>query len=198
MVGYGKKAWRAVRRVFHGGAVLVCAAALCCAFAVSAFAEENRVNPQQLPDSSFIYDSTIAELATADAYFDNQTVQIVGEVVGDNISAEIDGSYRWITLFDGMGSTIDTYMPRESAARIDSFGRYGVTGTSLQVRGTFHLACPEHEGLSDVHAENVVVMKAGGETPDEFNVQDFIPGAVLLGVGLLSVILYSYLRERQR
>ena len=39
-------------------------------------------------------------------------------------------------------------MTSETAARIDTFGAYGKTGTTLQVRGTFHLVCPEHEGLS--------------------------------------------------
>ena len=44
--------------------------------AATAYAEEaeggNAVNPQQLPDSSFIYDTSIADLSEADAYYDNQ------------------------------------------------------------------------------------------------------------------------------
>ncbi|MEI3231635.1 MAG: hypothetical protein V8S24_10675 [Gordonibacter pamelaeae] len=66
----------------------------------SAFADddENLVNPQQRPDSSFIYDTSIAALGNADAYYDNQTVQVVGEVIGDSIREGLDNRHRWITL----------------------------------------------------------------------------------------------------
>ena len=50
---------------------------------------KNRVNPQQMPDSSFLYDTSIAELANADPYMNNQTVQVVGEAIGDILAAEI-------------------------------------------------------------------------------------------------------------
>ena len=73
------------------------------AFSAVAYADEpaegdNAVNTQQLPDSSFIYDTSIGDLARADSYFDNQTVQVVGEAVGDAIRSGLDGRHRWITL----------------------------------------------------------------------------------------------------
>lgn len=171
----------------------------------SAFADddENLVNPQQRPDSSFIYDTSIAALGNADAYYDNQTVQVVGEVIGDAINADWDGSHKWVTLFEkdgktGQTATVSVFMTSETAARIDTFGAYGKTGTTLQVRGTFHLVCPEHEGLSDLHASHVSIVRKGTVKPDELDPKAFVPGAVCLAVGLLVMFAYYRLRERQR
>lgn len=116
--------------------------------------DSNLINPQQRPDSSFIYDSSIIDLSNADSYYDKQTVQITGEAVGDIIDAR-DGMV-WVTLAEASNSnnaSVSVLMTRESASHIDTLGRYGTTGTMLQVRGVFHLACPEDQGLSDVHGD---------------------------------------------
>lgn len=170
-----------------------------------AFADEpadddgNAVDAQQLPDSSFIYDTSIADLSAADTYYDEQTVQVTGEVVGDCIRAGADDRHCWITLASDDGlSTVAVYLPIEAAAKIDTYGAYGRKGTTLQVQGTFYLACAEHDGVSDVHASIVSVVAPGKETPDEFDSRAFAPGlaAIALGLGLMGV--YYWLRERQR
>ena len=65
--------------------VAVLAVLLAAVFALPAAAHadepaegDNAVNTQQLPDSSFIYDTSIVDLSGADAYYDNQTVQVTG------------------------------------------------------------------------------------------------------------------------
>ena len=160
----------------------------------------NLVNPQQLPDSSFIYDTSIADLAQADSYMNGQTVQVTGEVVGDSIRADLGGGYRWITLqaTDGSYAQVTAYMTEEAAARIDTFGAYGRTGTMLQVRGTFNLACSEHEGLTDLHANHVSVVKKGETQADEFAMTDFAPGLASIALGGLLVLVFYRMRERQR
>ena len=72
--------------------VAVLAVLLAAVFALPAAAHadepaegDNAVNTQQLPDSSFIYDTSIVDLSGAGAYYDNQTVQVTGEVIGDSI-----------------------------------------------------------------------------------------------------------------
>lgn len=192
-------------------ALAACALALLLALIAAclpcsrAFAEddENAVNERQLPDSSFIYDTSIFTLVGADAYYDNQTVQVVGEVVGDAVNANLSGSHKWLTLFEkdektGATATIATYVSSDVAERIDTFGAYGKTGTTLQVRGTFHLVCQEHEGISDLHAENVAVMKKGSVHADDLDAGAFIPGAICLGVGLLAMFVFYRMRERRR
>lgn len=188
-------------------AALLMALVVCAGVSADrAFAEEvelesegNLINPQQLPDSSFIYDTSIADLSSADAYYDNQTVQVKGEAIGDAIHATFDQKFSWITLSnEDNTATIAVFMTRDAAARIDTFGRYQQRGTILQVRGTFHLACPEHEGTSDLHAEVVSVVDPGEHTEEAFNLTKFVPGIITVVVGLLVTVLFYLIRERQR
>lgn len=172
--------------------------------AVPAYADEpaegdNAVNTQQPSDSSFIYDTSINALSQADSYYDGQTVQVVGEVVGDSIRAGVSGRHRWITLSTpGDSATIAVYMSNEAAAKIDTYGAYDTVGTTLQVRGTFHLVCADHEGLSDLHAEAVTVVEPGKRTPDEFDFSAFIPGIAAVVVGFVLLGVFYWMRERQR
>ena len=190
-------------------ALLAALAAAFCLFACApaiAFADDddseddsNLINPQQRPDSSFIYDSSIIDLSNADSYYDKQTVQITGEVVGDIIDAR-DGMV-WVTLSEASNSSnasVAVLMTRESASHIDALGRYGTTGTMLQVRGVFHLACPDDQGLSDVHATSVAVVAKGIHHANEFRPEAFAVGAALTVVGFALMGLFRYLRERQR
>ena len=186
------------------------AAALAFALALPAFAcpqaafadepaeGDNAVNVTQLPDSSFIYDTSITDLSTADTYYDKQTVQVTGEVVGDRITAG-DGRYCWLQLASPSdSSTVSVYLTNESADKVDTYGTYGRKGTTLQVRGTFNLACPDHDGASDLHAQVVTVTEKGKATPDEFDINSFIPGAVTVMIGLAMMVVFYLLRERQR
>ena len=162
--------------------------------------DDNLINPQQLPDSSFIYSTSIDDLAGADAYFDGQTVQVVGETIGDKINADMTGQFCWITLAseDTLNNTISIYMSHEAAKSIDLYGRYGSTGTILQVQGTYHLACSEHEGISDIHAEHVNVVEKGKVAKASFDINAFIPGAIVVAIGVVMIIVYGALKERQR
>lgn len=186
------------------------AAALAFALALPAFAcpraafadepaeDGNAVNVTQLPDSSFIYDTSITDLSTADTYYDKQTVQVTGEVVGDRITAG-DGRHCWLQLASPSdSSTVSVYLTNESADKVDAYGAYGRKGTTLQVRGTFNLACPDHDGVSDLHAQVVTVTEKGKATPDEFDINAFIPGMVTVMIGLAMMVVFYLLRERQR
>jgi len=162
---------------------------------------QNVVNTRQQPDSSFIYETSIATLAAADSVFENQTVQVTGEVVGDAIRAGIGSEYYWVTLtaLDSKDdSTVVVYLSQTALANIDTYGAYAKKGTTLQVSGTFHLVCSEHQGVSDIHASSVSVVSEGAKTPDAFVVQKFIPGAIVIVVGLVLLVLYRIMRERRR
>ncbi len=166
----------------------------------SSEASPNRVNTAQLPDSSFIYDISIEELANADRYIDRQTVQVTGEVVGDRIIAENDRDFCWITLqsIEKSDTEVAVYMPVASAKAIDTYGAYGRHGTQLQVRGTFNLACDDHQGSSEIHAENVAVVAKGSTERLPFDPAGLIPGMLLILAGSISMLVYNVLRERQR
>lgn len=161
---------------------------------------DNQINVSQLPDSSFIYDITIKELASADSYMDGQTVQVTGEVVGDRILPEFDSDHCWIML-QASGdddSEVAVYMPLNASESIDTYGAYGKRGTTLQVRGTFNLACPEHQGASDLHSESVAVVSRGSVEHLAFSFARLVPGLVLLLFGSLLLIAFDVMRERQR
>lgn len=161
----------------------------------------NSLNFSQLPDSSFIYDVSIEEVATADSYMENQTVQVVGEVVGDRIySSDANDDSCWITLqsTEQTDSVISVYMTRDAAEAIDTFGAYGKRGTLLQVRGIFNLACRDHHGTSEIHADNVAVVQKGKVEVIPFDIQRLLPGIILLLIGSVLMLLYNILGERQR
>lgn len=193
---------RLVRSLAAVVAGVLLAVACLMSLPASAWAvDENLVNPQQRPDSSFIYDTEISALSNADTYYDGQTVQVVGEAVGDIINAEVDGSYRWVNLSSeeqGVVYSIAVHMTDSAAQRIDTLGGYGTVGTTLQVRGTFHLVCPDHDGVTDIHADVVSVVDPGTQHPDEFSWQGFIPGAVAVAIGFILMFVFYRLRERQR
>lgn len=168
--------------------------------AADAEAPSNLIDVNQRPDSSAIYDTLISDLAEADSYYNGQTVQVTGEAIGDRIKATISGDYHWITLqaTDRSGAQVTVYMSKESSAAIDTFGAYGKVGSEVQVRGVFNLACDEHEGLSDLHAEYVSVVKRGEEHPDVLEMGNFLPGFLWCMVAGLLGVVYYWLRERRR
>ncbi len=162
--------------------------------------EDNLVNPQQKPDSSFIYDTPINALQQADSYLNGQTVQVTGEVVGDLIRAEHDEGFCWIVLQanDGSYAEVPVLISADAAEAIDTYGAYGRKGTTLQIRGTFHLSCSDHEGLSDLHADAVSVVEKGSITEQVFDAQAFVPGLALVLVGVVMMLVFRHLREGRR
>lgn len=176
------------------------AAALCFAFGTVAFAD-NEVNTGQLPDGSFIYEAKIADLSANSTYYDNQTVQVTGEVVGDRIREESDGSRCWITLSALRGEnagTVQVLVTKTQADLIDSYGRYGVTGSKVRVMGTFHANCGSHEGLEDIHASDLSVEDAGQSSPDVLDGSKLAGAVALVAAGLALLLLYRRYRARSR
>lgn len=161
---------------------------------------DNLVNPQQKPDSSFIYDTSISALQDADSYLNNQTVQVTGEVVGDRIKAEFDPGYCWIVLQsnDNSYAEVPVFISVDATLPIDMYGSYGRKGTTLQVRGIFHLSCSDHEGLTDLHADTVAAVEKGSVTQQTLDPAAFAPGAVLVGVGLVMLLVFRHMREGRR
>lgn len=162
--------------------------------------ENNLMSPQQKPDSSFIYDTSIKALQEADPYLNDQTVQVTGEVVGDRIKAEFDPGFCWIVLQsnDGQYTEVPIFLDQALTESIDTYGAYGRKGTTLQVRGTFHLACPDHEGLTDLHADTVSVVSKGYVGERKLDPAAFVPGVALTAAGLLMLLVFRHMREGRR
>jgi len=164
-------------------------------------AEDNIVNTSQQPDSSFIYETSITELASADSLLDKQTVQVKGEAVGDIINATSNLDYCWVTLMTTSGkddSVVAVYMSKQAASAIDTLGRYANKGTVIQVSGTFHLTCHDHEGVSDIHATSVSVVSKGSATQHNIDFNQVIMAIVCIAAGAALFMLYRILRNRRR
>lgn len=162
----------------------------------------NKVNPSQDADSSFLYDTSIAELQDSSAnILDGQTVQIVGEVIGDRRTVDFEEGHYWITLQaeeKDKFSTISVYCTENTTNLIDTYGAYGKRGTTLKVRGVFNIACPQHDGLCDVHAESSSIKAAGNEVNPEFDAQGLSFGICMLIFGGIMSGFYLYLAKRKR
>ena len=161
---------------------------------------DNLVDPTQRADNSFIYDTTIESLFEEAALYDGRIVQVVGEVIGDKIASDEEGRC-WITLTstnEDNQTTISALLTEEQARQIDHYGRYGITGTTFQVRGTYHQSCTEHEGLPDIHVTDSTTISRGIEHHDKLKLRRFIPGAALVFFGFLLMGAYYYVRERTR
>ena len=166
---------------------------------------DNLLDPTQRADNSFIYDTTIESLFDQASLYEGNTVQVVGEVVGDLIRAEDEGEggreLYWIMLTSTdleNKSSISVLLTAEQAKQIDHFGRYGIIGTTLQVRGTYHQACTEHQGLPDIHSTNSSPIARGVEKPDEFSLKRLLPGFIAILLGGILMGIYYFARERSR
>ena len=160
----------------------------------------NVVNPRQTPDNSFLYDTSIDELTKADASFQGNIVQVMGEVIGDSIRAEEDPGKHWITLEtleEGRASSISVLIDDEYLSIIDAYGDYHTRGTILQVRGTYYLTCPSHEGIMDIHADRVELVSSGAVIQEPLELGKFVPGLLLVAFGVAIAVLFNHLREKE-
>ena len=155
---------------------------------------ENRVNPSQDADSSFLYDTSIADLSGSSAsILDGQTVQVQGEVVGDARTVDFDPDHFWVTLQaqeKNKYSTITIFCTKTTTDLIETFGSYGRRGTTLQIRGTFNLACSQHDGLCDIHAESTTVKALGNTVNPPLAPESLAFGAVMFIFGGIMIAIY--------
>ena len=150
----------------------------------------NEVYVNQLSDSSFLYETSIADLAEADSYYEGQTVLVKGEVVGDRVNDEFRENN------EASPSVVAVFMTKEQSSIIDTYGQYGTVGTQLQVRGTFHLECAEHQGMSDIHAEEVAALQKGYDSKPAPNNRILSFGILACVIGAVLMVAYYIRRER--
>jgi hypothetical protein len=161
----------------------------------------NSVDTGQLPDGSFIYEVKIGDLMADSTYYDNQTVQVSGEVVGDRIREESGTDYCWITLAAPQSETsgsVEVLVTNELADQITTYGHYGTTGSTVRVMGTFHANCSAHDGLEDIHATDLTVESAGSSTPDVLNTSELAASLLFAALGLVALFAYQRYRARSR
>jgi hypothetical protein len=143
------------------------------------------------------------------ADWDSQVISFTGEAIGEAMRR---GAMAWIHLNDdaygladagaspglaGLNSGIAVWVDSAMASRITSFGTYGSHGDLVEVIGTFHAACPQHGGDTDIHATSLRIVRPGNATVQLIRPSRMIAAAILAGLtlGLFLVNLRVDLRS---
>ena len=155
---------------------------------------ENSLNEEE----GVVIDTRVAVLVSVNRALDGSEVRFSGEVVGDVVNA--DPGYKWVNVMGTANNVIGVRMSDEQAKLIQNRGGYHSTGTVLQITGTYHIACPEHQGELDVHAADVVVQDNGGPITHLVSTQRLVVASLLcfIAVSLLFafILIRRYLERR--
>ncbi|MCX7028621.1 MAG: hypothetical protein NTU62_00680 [Spirochaetes bacterium] len=136
------------------------------------------------------------ELVENAGAWDGRIVGFAGEALGEAMRR---GTMAWIHLNDdaygladagaavklaGANSGIGVWVDSAMASRITSFGTYGRHGDLVEVIGTFHAACPQHGGDTDIHATSLRIVRPGYATVQLIRPSRMIAAAILAGLTL--------------
>lgn len=136
---------------------------------------------------------TVADFTAAHISLDGTLVTFTGEAIGEALGSYDD--WKWVNVL-GEAVAIGVVVPAEWVDRIDRFGDYHHTGTRVQVVGTLNIACDEHGGDLDVHADSFEVIERGSDREHAIPTGRLVIAAVLGVVAVILAGLYSYLRRR--
>ncbi len=135
-----------------------------------------------------------AEVIAIDRDRDGSVITVEGEAVGEHLRAA--GGGRWVNILgDEVGLGI--WVTEEMAESIEYFGDYRYDGDIVRVTGVVNVACEQHGGEFDVHAQKLEIISRGGPRPVEVRPVKGIVGAVGLVLAFGLWRLYIHRRERR-
>lgn len=146
------------------------------------------VKPEEMlpePDAVFLH-----QLYEEPSKYDGQKVFVTGEVIGDIMSG---GEEFWINIKDGdffMGVVIG----RAEKGKIKHLGRYGVTGDTVKIEGTYNIHCREHFGERDIHAESLEIIMEGMVLEEDLDIKKVVL-SFILGISTILFLLYVHRRK---
>ncbi|MDY0087135.1 MAG: hypothetical protein RBS78_01055 [Coriobacteriia bacterium] len=132
-----------------------------------------------------------AEVVAIDRALDGTRVVVEGEAVGESLRAR--GGGRWVNIL-GEGVGLGIWVTDGMAEVVQHYGDYKNDGDTVRAVGTLHIACAQHAGEFDVHAERLEVIERGG--PREMNV-DLTKGFVGAAGLVLAFVLYRWYQRRR-
>ncbi len=140
-----------------------------------------------------VLELTTAELVVIDRSLDGSRVRVTGEAIGEDLRAS--KHHRWVNLLDG-STAIGVFVTNELAEQVDVYGDHTHRGDVVEVVGILNIACDEHGGEFDIHAEEFKVIAEGGTIERPVAPWKGIAGLVAVVVALVEIRLLSYMRER--
>lgn len=132
------------------------------------------------------------ELIENSAGFDGMAVTFHGEVIG----VMIRGDFAWVNVLDN-GYAIGVWVRAEDARKVSVTGDYRHIGDTVEVVGTFHMACPEHGGDLDIHADNFIVVAAGREIDRPISLPLAALSVVLMATAIFVTFYLRRIREEK-
>lgn len=166
--------------------------------AAQAAPESTRTQTQETEatnSSSEFASVDIHALLSAGERQNNREVMFTGEAVGEPIYA--DDQNVWINTKSD-NAMIGVFMTSDQAAQIASFARYEQTGDMLQVCGTYHLACAQHNGELDVHASIVSIDAPGEEVKDPVASWTYAYGVIMIVIGCILFLNQNPIHKKIR
>jgi hypothetical protein len=135
-----------------------------------------------------------AEVVAIDRALDGSVVIVEGEAIGEHLRAR--GGGRWVNILgDEVGLGI--WVTEEMAEGIQYFGDHRNDGDIVRVVGVVNIACDEHAGEFDVHAESFTTIASGGPREMEIQPVKGLVGAAGMVVAFFLWQLYRRRRERR-
>ena len=134
--------------------------------------------------------ASIAELLNATSRMDGDYVQVKGEVIGYPVHA--DSTHVWLNIRGKGGNMIAVLVYAPSAEAVTTYGRYGVTGDTITVRGIYNRACKKHAGELEVHALDIEITKEG----EAWEPQETDFSLSVAGLSMLLASLALFIVER--
>ncbi len=146
-------------------------------------------------DSDVVVETRVGVLTRVNRALDGGVVRVQGEAVGDKLAAG-DGGV-WVNILGSSGTSVGVYMSAEQAECISRLGDYNNTGTVVRVTGVYSVACHEHQGELDLHAQSVEVVDAGGAIEHVVGLEHGIGAIAVCFVGACLLGLFCWLRFRE-
>lgn len=122
--------------------------------------------------------------------YDQQHIEFNGEVIGDKFK---DGEKYWINISDGK-NVIGVWIEKKLSQKIRYFGDYKHIGDQVRISGVFNRGCKEHGGDIDIHADKLVLLKAGSAWGHKISPHKLYLAILLTMVVVFLVLMYSVRR----
>lgn len=133
------------------------------------------------------------ELVKNSVDFNGVAVTFRGEVIG----ILVRGDSAWVNVLDN-GVAIGVWCSANDAKKVSVVGDYTHIGDTVEVTGAFHLACTEHGGDLDIHADNFTVLKQGEVVERMPNVIITLLSAVLLAAAIFTIYWFRRIQKERR
>ncbi|MCX7831844.1 MAG: hypothetical protein N2440_02970 [Actinobacteria bacterium] len=159
-----------------------------------------------LATSQAFASDNLNDILSKPAENDGKTFSLEGEVVGVAVKS---GSGYFIQLnqdpyskrsiaeggkLQGQNLAIPVFLSKELYKKIRYFGDYHVKGDIVEIEGVFNASCEEHNGDTDIHANQLKVVKKGYPLKQ---VVGPVNAGISLFLFLVALLLAFFVRQRQ-